>query len=332
MSAINEISFTLGKRKLHQPKIILSGPSGAGKTLSALILAAGYLDAPLTPDQTTTGKWSDIGIADTENGRSTLYIDQAFDYKDFQGNIRTVEIGSFHHFDFKPPYDWKRWVALINKAAETCKFLILDSLSAEWSGQGGILDFVGSLGGRFDHWKTGSAAHIAVLEAILRSPIPIIALLRSEQKHEIVSVPDGKGGEKKQVNKLGLKPQQREDVEYNFDVHLCIDHTTHMAAVATGKDCTGLFTSRTPDAITPDTGRMLASWAKGGSADPVGSRSWVAKRCAMLLACDSEAELLKLWEETRMLAGGFLTQEFHAKLKAAGTAAKDRLTKGQFKA
>jgi hypothetical protein len=323
----NELTFTTAARAARVPKIALSGASGAGKTLSALMMAGGLVDAPLLPDATATGKWSDIIVADTENGSSQLYAGLAFNYKNYRGEIATVEIGPFTHVDFKPPFEWRRWVKLIEEASKRGKCLILDTISAEWSGQGGILDFVGSLGGRANDWKSGSAAHRTVLDAILRAPIPIIALLREDQKHEIVRVPNGTGGEKVQVNKLGLKPQQREGFEYEVDLALTIDHNSHIASVGTGKDRTGLFTARQPEPITPDMGRLIAAWARGGD-EPVGSRGWVARRCGMLQAVKTEAELLTVWEDTRHLGAGLLTTEAHAQLKAVGQAAKEKLTKG----
>ena len=263
-SLSNELTFTTAARAARVPKIALSGASGAGKTLSALMLAGGLVDAPMLPEAPATGKWSDIIVADTENGSSQLYAGLAFNYKNYRGEIATVEIGPFTHFDFKPPFEWRRWVKLIEDASKRGKCLILDTVSAEWSGQGGILDFVGSLGGRATDWKSGSAAHRTVLDAILRAPIPIIALLREDQKHEIVRVPNGSGGEKVQVNKLGLKPQQREGFEYEVDLALTIDHNTHIASVGTGKDRTGLFDGRSPFLITPAVGAELALWANEG--------------------------------------------------------------------
>lgn len=328
ISLNQEITFTPATRSNRVPKIVLSGASGAGKTLSALMLAAGLIDAPLQPEQQTAGKWSDILVVDTENGSSELYYGQSFNYRDYTGAIRTVEIGQFGRYNFEPPYDWKRWVKIIEAAPKMGKCLILDTATAEWSGQGGILDYVGMLGGQIKDWKMGSAAHRSVLDAILRSTIPIIATLREDQKHEIVVVADGKGGEKKQVNKLGLKPQQREGFEYEVDLALTIDHATKVASVGTGKDRTGLFSAKMPEPITPDTGRLLAAWARGGD-EPVGSRGWVAKRCAMLQACTTEAQLTQVWEETRHLGASLLTQERHAQLRAVGVAAKDRILKAK---
>ena len=319
-----EITFAPATRSNRVPKIVLSGASGAGKTLSALMLAAGLIDAPLLPEQQASGKWSDILVADTENGSSELYYGQSFNYRDYTGAIRTVEIGQFQRFNFEPPYDWRRWVKLIENAPRQGKCLILDTATAEWSGQGGILDYVAALGGQIKDWKLGSAAHRSVLDAILRSPIPIIATLREDQKHEIVTVPDGKGNERKQVNKLGLKPQQREGFEYEVDLALTIDHATKVASVGTGKDRTGLFAAKTPEPISPDTGRMLAAWARGGE-DPVGSRGWVAKRCAMLQACTTEAQLTQVWEETRHLGASLLTQEGLAQLRTVGLSMKDKV-------
>jgi len=141
MSTIsNDIVFSIAERSERAPKIALSGPSGAGKTLSALMLACGIVDAPTMPELTATGKWSDIVVADAENGASKLYVNTCFNYKNYKGEISCIEIGKFTHIDFKPPFAWQRWVRIIEEASKRGRCLILDHISAEWSGQGGILD------------------------------------------------------------------------------------------------------------------------------------------------------------------------------------------------
>lgn len=306
------------------PKILLAGCSGSGKTLSALMLAYGMIEG------TTDEDWADIVVADTENKSAKHYVNAAFMVGGGQTGEpqQTVEIGRFTHVVFDPPYHPDRWLKLIAEViAAKKKILILDSLSHEWDGDGGVLDWNRKLGARATDWAVTGPAHQRVLDCIRRAPIPIIACLREEQKLEITKVPDGKGGEKTQVVKLGLKPKQREGTEYEFDIQMSIDHATHCAVVGTGKDRTGLFSARIPAVISPETGRIIANWAKSGE-DPVGSRGWVARRCKAIAESPTMEKLVEVYGLTSRQGASLLTDDQRNALIAAKDAAKLRLGGG----
>lgn len=307
-------------RKAVAPKIVLSGCAGSGKTLSALLLAAGMIDVRTDAD------WADIVVADADNLSSTYYVDTAFTVGDGVNEpVECVTIGRFTLIDFKPPYHPDRWIKLINEVVEAKKkILILDNFSAEWEGDGGVLDWTRRLGGRASDWSVTDPAHNRVLDAIRKAPIPIIATLREKQAIEIMKVPDGRGGEKTEVRKLGMKPKQREGIEYEFDLQMSIAHDTHTASVGTGKDRTGLFSTRIPSVITPETGRTLANWAKSGD-EPVGSRGWVARRAAAIRDAKSMDELRDVFQKTNTQGASLLTVEQRNILIAAKDAAKARL-------
>lgn len=93
----------------------LTGPSFSGKTWSALRLATGM--------QRVLG--GDIGFADTENNR-------AIQYKDFF---------KFRHVPFVPPYSPEAYEQLIDyMVSRRFTVNIIDSMSHEHSGEGGVLD------------------------------------------------------------------------------------------------------------------------------------------------------------------------------------------------
>lgn len=277
-------------------------------------------------DVRTDADWTDIVVADADNLSSTYYVDTAFTVGDGVNEpVECVTIGRFTLIDFKPPYRPDRWIKLINEVVEAKKkILILDNFSAEWEGEGGVLDWTRQLGGRASDWSVTDPAHNRVLEAIRKAPIPIIATLREKQTIEIVKVPDGRGGEKTEVRKLGMKPKQREGIEYEFDLQMSIAHDTHTASVGTGKDRTGLFSTRIPGVITPETGRTLANWAKSGD-EPVGSRGWVARRAAAIRDAKSIDELREVFQKTNTQGASLLTVEQRNILIAAKDAAKARL-------
>uniref|UniRef100_UPI00311F5F70 hypothetical protein n=1 Tax=Erythrobacter sp. TaxID=1042 RepID=UPI00311F5F70 len=91
-----------------------------------------------------------------------------------------------------------------------------------------------------------------------------------------------------------------------------------------GKDRTGLFSTRIPSVITPETGRTLANWAKSGD-EPVGSRGWVARRAAAIRDAKSIDELREVFQKTNTQGASLLTVEQRNILIAAKDAAKARL-------
>ena len=93
---------------------------------------------------------------------------------------------------------------------------------------------------------------------MLHSSINIIVTMRS--KMETVQTNDGG---KKKVEKLGLKAEQRDGIEYEFTTVLDITHGDNFA-IAT-KDRTGLFAQ--PERISEQTGIKLNQWLSSGSAD-----------------------------------------------------------------
>lgn len=97
----------------------LYGPSGAGKTYSALRLAKGI--------QSVCG--GKIAVGDTENGRSLHYVgDPALGVE-------------FYHYPFDPPFDSLSYLALLEQMSqEGVTVAIVDSASHEHEGIGGHLE------------------------------------------------------------------------------------------------------------------------------------------------------------------------------------------------
>jgi len=95
----------------------VAGPTGSGKTFSALRLATGL--------QRVTG--GDIAIIDTEAKRATAY-DRLF---------------KFNHLDFPPPFGPDRYQRAIQHVIKKgAKTIIIDSMTHEHSGEGGVMDQV----------------------------------------------------------------------------------------------------------------------------------------------------------------------------------------------
>ena len=219
--------FQKAARNRCKIKMAIQGPSGSGKTYSALLVAYGL-----------TNNWDKIAVIDSENGSANLYS----------------HLGSYSVLSLKPPYSPEEYIEAINLAVKNgYECLIIDSLSAEWNGQGGILDIHSNIpGNSFAAWSKVTPRHNAFVQTILQSDIHIIGTMRSKTEYVMAD----KNG--KQVpEKVGLKPVQREDSEYEFTLVLELSQK-HQATI--GKDRTGLFRNRPELALNAEVGKEIAQW------------------------------------------------------------------------
>lgn len=220
-------------------KVAVNGPTGAGKTWSAMLIALGL------------GK--KIAAVDTENRSMANYA---------------KKMPGIHGIVLEPPFTVTKYIKAI-QAAQAAGYdtLIIDSLSHAWAGSGGLLDQKAKLDARpgansFTNWNKVTPVHERLKEAILQAKMHIIVTMRT--KMEYVLNKDENTG-KSRPSKIGMKPIQRDDMEYEFTLVLDILHGTHEAIV--GKDRTGLFDGR-EFVPTIKTGEELAKWADGGTTVP----------------------------------------------------------------
>lgn len=222
--------FKKAERKQAKLRLALAGPSGAGKTYSALLIAKGL-----------GGK---IAVLDTEKGSASLYSD----------------LVDFDVVDLTAPFTPERYIEVIT-AAEAAGYdtLVIDSYSHEWTGPGGCLEDNERLahskfkGNTWAAWNETTPRHRKLTNKILGSSLHIICTMRS--KTETVQ------GEGKKIIKLGMKSEQRDGTDYEFTVVLDVAHDTHEAVAS--KDRTRLFGGY--EVITEDTGRKLIAWLNGGT-------------------------------------------------------------------
>jgi hypothetical protein len=100
---------------------------------------------------------------------------------------------------------------------------------------------------------------------------------------------------RKKVEKLGMRLEARDGLEYEFTVCLDIVHDGHYAT--TSKDRTGLFAGD-PRPITVDTGRRIAEWL--ATAEPVAPPSPPPARVGWMdrvRSATTQDELDAIWQE-----------------------------------
>ena len=211
-------------------KLALQGPSGSGKTYSSLLLANGLV-----------GNWDQIAVIDTENNSSHLYS----------------HLGSFNVLSLTEPFTPERYI----EAIETCekagmKVIIIDSISQEWEGNGGIIETHGNMAGNsFTNWNKVTPRHNAFVQKMLQSPAHIVATIRSKQDYVLTD----KNG-KMVPEKVGLKGVTRDGMDYEFTLVLDLD-IKHQAI--SSKDRTGLFVNPMPFLVSESTGNKIKIWCQG---------------------------------------------------------------------
>lgn len=221
------------QRKNVKIKLGLQSPSGGGKTYSALQLAYGI-----------TNDWSKIAVIDTENHSAELYS----------------HLGQYNVLHLEAPFSPEKYQEAIMVCIKAkMEVIIIDSISHEWDY---IIEQHGALAGNsYTNWSKFTPRHQQFIQSILQADAHIICTIRSKQDYVL----NEKNG--KQVpEKVGLKPIQRDGVDYEFTLVFEIDIKHN--AIAT-KDRTGVFANKTEFKITSDTGKLIADWCKMGIEEPI---------------------------------------------------------------
>jgi hypothetical protein len=218
----------------HQVKlrIGLSGPSGFGKTYSALLMAYGM-----------TNDWKKIALIDTENKSASLYS----------------HLGEFNVLSLDEPFSPERYLEAIKLCEDSgIELIIVDSISHEWQGKGGCLEIHEQLGGRFQDWSKVTPRHNAFIDAIILSKCHLITTSRSKVDYSL----DKDGNGKTKVMKLGTKAITREGFEYELTVNFEFLNDKHL--VQASKDRTELFSGKPEFIINSSTGKKLIDWCNQG--------------------------------------------------------------------
>jgi hypothetical protein len=242
-------------RKQVKLRLGMSAVAGGGKTMSALLLAYGM-----------TNDWSKIAVIDTENGSASLYS----------------HLGDFNVIDLTAPFSPERYIECI-KACEDAgmEVIIVDSITHEWDGKGGMLDISSSMtGNSFTNWAKLTPRHDAFINSLLQSKCHIISCVRRKQDYEMTKGSDGK----LKVEKAGLKEITREGFEYELTLNFNIDINHHATA---SKDRTGLFMDKPEFVINSETGRKLIEWCNSGEV--------IKTNTEKINECKTIEELGKLW-------------------------------------
>ena len=228
------------KRKNAKIRLGIQGPSGSGKTIGALHVAYGL-----------TSDWNKVVVIDTENSSSELY----------------AHLGDYSVLQLQAPYSPENYIKAIGLCErDGYEVIIIDSISHEWEGPGGILETHSRMtGNSFANWATLTPRHNAFINSILQSSAHVIATIRSKQDYVLTD----KNG-KMVPEKVGLKGITRDGIDYEFTVVFELDIKHNCNAT---KDRTQLFTGQPQFKLSPQIGESLLKWSnEGDSIDTIRSK------------------------------------------------------------
>jgi hypothetical protein len=224
-------TFTKAVKQQEKLRLALDGPAGSGKTWTALIIASDIADR-------TGGR---VAVIDSERSSARKYA------ADFD-------------FDHLTLPDWSPHTYMgALRAAEDAGYavVVIDSFSHAWEG---VLELKDNATARSrsknsytEGWREATPVHNQLVDAVLRYDGHVIATLRTKTEYVI--------GDDSSIRKVGLKPIQREGVDFEFDV--VGDMTAENSMVISKTRCSALAGQviRKPDRRLAET---LWNWLNDG--------------------------------------------------------------------
>ena len=249
------MNIVKANRTQSKIRLGLQAAAGFGKSYSALLIAYGLC-----------GAWNKVVVIDSESGSSHLYSD----------------LGDYSVVSLSKPFSPERYI----QAIELCEqggyeVIIIDSISHEWEGQGGILDIHSNMvGNSFTNWSKVTPRHNSFVQAILQSKAHVIATIRTKSDY-VLSEKNGK----MVPEKVGLKGITKEGLDYEFTIVLDLDSKSNATA---SKDRTKLFNFSLPFVPTEKTGSRIRQWCEMNISQ--------ADIMEKIEACTSEEEIRKVYE------------------------------------
>ncbi|MEU8101713.1 ATP-binding protein [Streptomyces rubiginosohelvolus] len=227
--------FTQATKEQSKARVALDGPSGSGKTFTALTIASAL--------------GSRIALIDTERGSARKYANEfAFD---------VLEMSYFSPDDLVE--------ALAAAGSAGYEVVIVDSLSHFWSGSGGMLEQVdtaakkGFGGNSFGGWKEARPMERRMVDALVAYPGHVVVTMRSKTDYVLETNDRGR-----QVpRKVGMKPEQREGLEYEFDIVGSMDWENNLLVTKSrARALSGAFVKQPGIEF----GQQIKDWLEDGTA------------------------------------------------------------------
>lgn len=272
----------------------LMGPSGGGKTYSALRLATGI--------QSVTG--GDIWMIDTEARRGLHYADR-FNYR---------------HVPFAPPHGSLDYLAAIEHCTKKgAKIVIIDSMSHEHEGVGGLLEqhetecqrLMGAWKSsrekvQMTAWAAPKSARRRMINSMLQIECSFILCFRAKEKMQIIT---GRNPESK-----GFMPIAGEELVFEMMVNALLlpgakgvptwqsDEIGERQMIKLPEQFRELLLKR-QGPLDESVGSALAKWAAGDSEGPYARIAHAISLAANDSELDAAVAQLQAARATKTLKG-----------------------------
>jgi hypothetical protein len=245
----------------------LSGPPGAGKTMSALMLATGI----------KADRGGDIIVLDTDGDRAKYYAPRPGEKADLRTTFE------FQHFSFEAPYSPNDFLAAIrHQLPSKPSCIIVDTMSSEHEDEGGVLEWHDReldrmAGNDWDKrervgqaaWKAPKAARRGLINAILKIKTPIIFCFRAREK--VKQIRNDKG--KMAPTNIGWTPIAPAEIVGSMTLFCPLPIKSDGVPMWKGNTAYEDFSIKLPEQfrgflqegkpITAETGRAMSEWARG---------------------------------------------------------------------
>lgn len=226
----------------------LIGASGSGKTYSAMRLASGMVE-----------KGKRFAVIDTEARRSLHYADMF----------------NFDMAELKPPFRPSFYADAIQSADKAgYKVIVVDSVSHEWAGESGILDWqeeeLTRMAGddyrkrescKMASWIKPKMGHKQMIQRLLQVKANIILCFRAEEKIGMEKDSNGK----MVIAPKGWQPICEKSLPYELTVSFLLtpDKPGYPQAIKLQEQHKAIFPLNKP--INEESGLMVSKWAMGGN-------------------------------------------------------------------
>lgn len=284
----------------------VAGGTGSGKTFSSLRMASGISgDKPFV-------------VLDTEAGRAKHYADQF----------------TFDHGDLHSPFSPDNYTDAI-KAADAAGYpcIVVDSMSHEWAGEGGVLEMQEAELDRMagDNWQKREAckmaawikpkmAHKRMVQRLLQVRAHLILCFRAEEKVDMVRDEKGKMQIVPKVTKTGLDGwvpicEKALPFELTASFLLTNDAPGMPKPIKLQEQHRALFPLDKP--LNEESGRMISRWAAGGVPAETGiPATELASLISALSDCRSLPDLKTSFESAYKRANQARDKSAQTKLKS----------------
>lgn len=244
------MSYTFRPAVREQVGLLIGciGPSGGGKTMSAMKMAAGIV-----------GEGNKFAVIDTEARRALHY----------------AEMFSFDHCELNAPFRPESYIdAILTADKAGYKAIVVDSMSHEWAGEGGILDWqeeeLQRMAGdsyskreacKMAAWIKPKMSHKKMVQRLLQVKAHLIFCFRAEERVKME-----KENGKTVIVAIGWQPICSKELPYELTASFLLtpDKPGYPQPLKLQEQHKALFPLDKP--INEESGKRVAQWAAGGNA------------------------------------------------------------------